>query len=281
MSQSIVRHQTPEEREYARYLADIEVRKRRVAELQADLATYKDALGRFNAEYHARVGVLFVELDQVELAIKEYEYRIAQLRAHPTINPETLERETKQQFSEEREQIHEDEEETRYYEREHQQEQQRPELDAESERSLKALYRDLAKRFHPDLARSEDERAQREAVMKEVNAAFHERDFDRLRRVAARHDIDDAAFEEKSIGEKLVWAIREVSRLDDLIDAIQQERAGLETSELAQLWDRQRRGEDVLHVLELDIRAKIHRATVRLQTVTLALRRLAEKDHLV
>ena len=34
-------------------------------------------------------------------------------------------------------------------------------LDADEESDAKRLYRDLAKRFHPDLARSEDERSER------------------------------------------------------------------------------------------------------------------------
>lgn len=104
MSQAITRHLTPEEREYQRYLVEIEIRKGRLAQLQADLAAYKEELGRFNAEYHARVGVLFVELDRIELQIKEYEFRIAQLRANPDIDPHDLEQRTKQQFTEEREQ---------------------------------------------------------------------------------------------------------------------------------------------------------------------------------
>ena len=60
MSHAIVRAQTPEEREYARYLAEIEARKRRAADLQAEFETLRLALGRFKAEYYARVGVLFV-----------------------------------------------------------------------------------------------------------------------------------------------------------------------------------------------------------------------------
>ena len=63
-------------------------------ELQADLEAYKEQLGRFNAEYHARVGVLFVELDRIDLAIAEYEFRIAQLRAEPQIEPGELERQS-------------------------------------------------------------------------------------------------------------------------------------------------------------------------------------------
>ena len=57
LTHSIVRTETPEEREYVRYLAAIDARKRCVAELQADLAAHKEQLGRFNAEHHAAMEI--------------------------------------------------------------------------------------------------------------------------------------------------------------------------------------------------------------------------------
>ena len=118
----------------------------------------KEKLGLFNAEYHTRVGKLFVELGQIRLAIEEYEYRIARLQQEPELGRDDLDREARGQFSQQREQVHEDEEETRRYERTWREEQKRPELDVRSEASLKDLFRDLAKRFHPDLARTDAER---------------------------------------------------------------------------------------------------------------------------
>lgn len=281
MPQALIRQQSPEEREYARFLSDIDVRKRRIAELQADLAAYKERLGRFNAEYHTRIGSLFIELDRIELAIGEYEFRIAHLRTNPEADSEELERQTKQQFTEEREQIHEDEEETRYYEREHRRERTRPQLDEDSELSLKSLYRELAKRFHPDLAKTEEERLQREAVMKEVNSAFHERDVRQMRTISAQHDVDDASFEQKSIGGKLVWAIREVSRLDSLIKRLQEERATIEASDIAILWSRQEAGEPVIERLETGLQSKLTTMRERLQTVILELRNLTDEVYRV
>ncbi len=47
-------------------------------------------------------------------------------------------------------------------------------------KSLKQLYREAAKSFHPDLATDEDERERRHCLMVEVNRAFHDRDEERL-----------------------------------------------------------------------------------------------------
>jgi hypothetical protein len=265
VTQAIVKNQSPEEREYARYLGEIEVRKRRIADLQADLHLLKEKLGRFNAEYHTRVGALFVELDKINLEIQEYEYRIARLQRDPDLNPEDLEDETVDWFAGQREEVHQDEEETRRYERAYREEQKRPELDERSESVLKSLFRDLARRFHPDLARTEAERQQRESIMKRVNAAFRDRDVDALERIKAETASEDAAFEEKSIGEKMVWAIREVSRLDEVIASLVAERESLMVSDLAKLWQRQEGGEDVVGRLVRETQRDIDQARQRLE----------------
>lgn len=279
MTNAIVRSETPEEREYARYLGEIEIRKRRIADLQADLQLLKEKLGLFNAEYHTRVSKLFVELDQIRLEIEEYEYRIVRLQQEPELGPDDLDREARDQFSQQSEQVHEDEEETRRYERTWQEDQQRPGLDERSESTLKSLFRDLARRFHPDLARTDAERQQREAIMKRVNAAFHERDVNELETISAEAAFEDAAFESRSTSEKLIWAIREVSRLDDFAASIAQERETLMASDLAQLWERQEAGEQVIERLEQDVRRDTDRARQRLDQVIARFQTIKSEVH--
>src|SRR5262249_59318751 len=116
VTQAVVRVQTPEEREYSRYLAEIEARKRRVAVLSAELQALKLDLTRFEAEYHARVGTLFVELDRLRLAIDEYERRISRLQADPTADPTDIERDLGREFGPRREDVRAEEEEARGYE---------------------------------------------------------------------------------------------------------------------------------------------------------------------
>src|SRR5215203_5915093 len=110
MDQALVRSESPEEREYARYLGEIELRRQLVAAKRTDVETLKDALGRFEAEYHARVGELFVELDRVKLAIEEYERRIWLLQSQPDQHPDDIEREVNESFSARREEIRDEEE---------------------------------------------------------------------------------------------------------------------------------------------------------------------------
>lgn len=277
MAHAIVRAQTPEEREYARYMADVEARRRRAADLQAELASLKLIVGRFEAEYHARVGTLFVALDQVRLAIGEYEQRITRLQTDPGTDPTEVEQEVHTIFEAQREEVRAEEEETRRYERAFAREQARPQLDADTEADLRRLYRELAKRYHPDLARTDAERQRREAVMQRVNAAFQERNLEALRTLEHEAEIQDPAFEARSIGEKLVWAIREVARLDGVIAGLETDLAAVRASDTHGLWSREEAGERVIEMLEDDLRRELVAERERLAELIATYRHLLDR----
>ena len=262
------RVETPEEREYARFLVDLEDRRRRVSDLRTELESLRVAIGRFEAEYYARVGTLFVELDRLRLAIDEYEYRIKQLRSKSNIDPLTVEEDTKSRFADARENVRAENEEARRFEQEFHRNQASPKLDPSAEAQVKRLYRELARRFHPDLARTSDERLMRERVMQRVNAAFHARDIVMLQSIAAETEVVDVEFESRSIGEKLVWAIREIARLDELGGALQHELDEIRLTDSYSLWYREESGERVIERLELDLRSEIARREIVLNELT-------------
>jgi Skp family chaperone for outer membrane proteins len=257
LEHAVVRVQSPEEREYARYLTEIEVRKQRIAGLQAELAELRVNVGRFSAEYHARVGTLFVELDQIRLSIDEYERRIAWLQSHPGGDPATAEEEIEREFKSRREEVQAEQEESQQYEEAFDRERERPRLDANAEAEMRRLYLDLARRFHPDTAKTEEEKRRREPIMQRINAAFRDRDLEQLRTLAKEEDFIDIAFESMSIGEKLVWAIREVARLNQVVATLEEELKLVRASDIHQLWIRIQQGERVLESLEVDLNHEI------------------------
>jgi hypothetical protein len=269
--------ETPEEREYTRYLTEIEARKRRVAVLSVELQALKIDLARFEAEYHARIGALFVDLDRLRLAIDEYERRIVRLQEDPTADPTDIERDLGREFGARREGVRAEEEEARGYEDAYRRERQRPRLSAEAETDIKRLYRDLARRFHPDLARTEEERRRREMVMQRVNAAFRERDLRTLEAISREEEIADPAFEVRSIGEKLIWAIREVARLDELIEGLEADLAAARATDTHQLWRRQVDGDAVIEHLEADLKREVAAERDRLATLVGVYRHLIDR----
>lgn len=257
VTQNLVRALLPEEHEYARYLAEVEARKRRAADLRAEVETLTLTLGRFEAEYQARVGVLFVELDRLRLAAAEYERRIALLTAEANADLQRVEQDVEREFATRREEVRAEGEDTRRYEQAYRREQERPRLDADAARELKRLYRELAKRYHPDLARTDEESRQREATMRRVNAAFRDGDLTALETLYREAEVVDPTFEARSTGEKLVWAIREVVRLDGVIAEVEAELAAMRASETHELWRREEAGEAVLATLVAELTAEV------------------------
>lgn len=256
MVHGLLRTETPEEREYRRYMVEVESRQGRVAELQAELATLNLALSRFNAEYQTRVGTLFAELDRARLAADEYERRIEYIQSGQG-DLSQVEEDIRTEFASQRQEVQDEEEETRAYRDDFERDRHRPWLNAEGEMSLKARYRELAKRYHPDLARTENERRRRESLMQQVNAAFSDLDEAALRAIEQAADASDPAFEARSIGEKLVWAIRDVARLDEVIARLEAEANAIQVSEAYALWHRQESGEAVIETLERDLHEQL------------------------
>jgi hypothetical protein len=276
MTDSLVRTQSPEEREYARYLVELETRKQRAAALHEELETLRAALGQFEVHYHTVVGSLFLELDRVRLVIRAYEERIARLQADARPDLDRIERDVTESLRGEQEELRAQEQENRRYEEAFQKERQRPQLPPNDEAELHQLYRDLAKRFHPDLARTDDERWRREPLMQRVNAAMRERDLTALRGLLSEAEITDAAFEARSIGEKLVWAIREIARLDAVIADVESELTAIRSADSFGLWQREEAGEQVIERLAEDLRRELGTAQDELAAAIGAYRHLVE-----
>lgn len=64
---------------------------------------------------------------------------------------------------------------------------------------LKSLYREVAKRVHPDFAIDEVDRRRRERFMKEANAAYGKNDFGTLRRILEDYAVNAASVQAKKV----------------------------------------------------------------------------------
>lgn len=274
MATSIATVELPEEREYARYLREIEDKRWAVAERESDLFVLQTALAQFDIAYHARVGILFIQLDRVRLSIDQYEVRISLLKQKLDRDPHNVEETVRERFIGQEEQVRISEAEAHEYERAHFPEPQLPELDVQQMDELRMLFRSLARRFHPDLARTEVGREIRGKTMQRINAAYTARNLAELRQVDLEGPAEDAAFDARSLGERLVWAIREVARLSELIAELDRRAAATRESDLFQLWERQEAGHDVLTDLQQDIESELVGERGRLSELILTYRQL-------
>lgn len=134
----------------------------------------------------------------------------------------------------------------------------RPEQDEDTRAEMKKLYRQLARRFHPDTAVDEPDRAYRTQMMMAINAAYAAGDLPKLHELAEspenNHQLDYSQADQK-LAETL---LREVTRIKRRLAEIKQEVARLEKHESAKMMKKmalaEADGRDYLAELEKQMR---------------------------
>src|SRR5437762_1774685 len=197
MPSNIARRQTPEERELAAMKADLAALEIQLAQRELDFATLRVELHAFEQRYLRIVGVKFAEIDDLEAQIAE------------ALNRRTPSDETTRRRAEEAR--------TKATESAAAAGAIEPQAHAEDFKpsdDLKRLYREIAKRIHPDLATDDAERAKRNQVMAEVNRAYADGDEARLRAILSEWETSPDAVTGKGIGAELVRTIRKIHQVE-------------------------------------------------------------------
>ena len=241
MKTDLVRRLTPEEEELAAKREELARLEAQLADQELLLASLKAELAAFEGLYLRRVGALYAELD-------EWNARLAELRAEQAGTPEA-----KAEAAEARTQADESYSSAHCEAAEVQPFTPSPEL--------KKLYREAAKRVHPDTATDEKDRARRERLMKEVNAAYAAGDEEALRRILAALDASPDAVQGSGIGADLIRVLRQLKQIRDRIAAIELEIASLSETDLAQLMAKAdlatAEGRDLLEEMAASVRVSI------------------------
>ena len=266
---AIVRAESAEEQEYEQRLAEIAERRRRIAELQADVAELKRALAGFEVLCYARIGDLLAELRRIERGVLDYTGRLERLHSVES-DPADADQEEPGPFA-----WWDERTAGATGDRTEPPPQRKPprRLGREDEREVKRLYRDLAKRCHPDYAQTDEERRRREALMQQVNEAFRARDLRTLRALHREVEADDPTFPTRPVRERLAWALGELERLGALLGELKAELAELHGSEAHRLWRRHQAGEPVIETLEDDLEMRLASEGRRLDRLIAAYRR--------
>lgn len=218
MTPGLPRTRTPEERELAAKNSELAALNLQLAQRELDFATLRVELRNFEQLYLRVVGLKFAKIDDLEAQIAEAlknrrpsdeiaRERAADARAKATesaaaagaIDP------------------------------------QRHAAGFQPSDDLKRLYREIAKRVHPDLAIEEDERAIRNRVMAEANRAYAGDDETRLREILEEWETSPDAVTGDGVGAELVRAIRRIHQIQARLASIEIEIAKLAGSELSTL----------------------------------------------
>jgi len=220
-----------------------------LADREADLAQLRAQLKSFESRYFRQVGTLYAELDEIEARIVErevdlYDSDAARRRAE----------EARQRAQESHDAA---------YAHDGDPEEQEPPP------SLKTLFRDLARRIHPDFARDEAEQKHFTLLMARANQAYKRGDAETLQRLLDDHrEIhtlpEGPAAELLRINRQLRHAQRDIAALDA-------EEHTLKLSEIAQLHHdaeaASQQHRDLLAELATDIRQQILEAQSRFKEI--------------
>ncbi|MCB9418721.1 MAG: hypothetical protein H6667_02875 [Ardenticatenaceae bacterium] len=127
--------------------------------------------------------------------------------------------------------------------------------------TLKQLYRQLARRFHPDLALDDGDREYRTKLMKAINAAYATGDLDQLKKLMEEPDSADR-LEYAQTDQQLAQAMYiELTRCHRRLTEIKEEIARLENHKSVRLMRRAERtakqGRDLLAELHRELQNEI------------------------
>lgn len=254
MRTDITRTQTPEERELSRKLYGLSELETELAQRELDLATLQAELHTFEAKYIRIVGIRYTELDEIEAQIAE-----AEARLKPKDNR------IQEQAAQARAQAQESAQAAGVA--------QKPrEGKFKPSGSLKKLYREIAKRIHPDLATDEKERARRQQLMADTNRAYEEGDEAKLRAILSEWESSPESVKGEGTAAELVRVIRKIDQVEKRLRVIETEITQLEESDLYQLKTKveaaENEGRDLLTEMALRVEEEITSASERLVEIT-------------
>jgi hypothetical protein len=249
----IIRSQSPEEIELEKKKAQLTLVEGALAQRELEFATVKAELERFEQRYLYHVGRLYVELDEIEALIAE-----AYARANP--GDAGFQHRTEQAWAQARQSASET--------------GAASSVDAPKfspSASLQSLYRELAKRLHPDLTTDDAERSRRTRLMVEINGAYAAGDEARLRDLLRECDSEPEP-QENTIGANLVSIIRKIAQAGERLRLIDLQIRQLKESELYQLKcqveEAETAGRDLLREMAVALEQQIAAARHRLARAT-------------
>jgi len=244
MSGQITRRLKPEEQEILRKREELAAIRATLAERELELVDFRSQLAAFEGRYLRQVGALYAELD-------DWKARIAELRArfNPSAGATAQAEQAREQARQTYQEAHGKASETR---------------DFTPSPDLKRLYREVAKRIHPDLAKDSADLERRTRFMADANRAYEAGDAEALQRILDEYHDGADAVEGEGIGAELVRIIRQISLAKDRVSAIERELAMLRQSEIAllkkQAEESEQAGRDLLAELATAAREKIELA---------------------
>ncbi len=215
MNSEIARRTSPEEEELAQKRKELALLQAELAERELFLTNLRAELSAFEGQYLRQVGTLYAELDEWNAKIAE---QLAEEEG--TEESRSAAAQARAQAEESDSAVHGEAAKVRAF---------------IPSAELKALYREVAKQVHPDLATDEADRQKREHLMAEANAAYQRGDANALRRILEEYESSPESVRGIGIAADLVRVIRQIGQVRSRLSQIELEIASLIDSDIAKL----------------------------------------------
>ncbi len=234
----------PEDRELRDKERELDALEDDFAGVRERIATLTALLAHFEARYHVEVGVLFSELDGLEARLARQAYEASAREEHAAAWREAEERARESA--------------------EAGGEAPAPDAWEPPKPEGKALFREAAKRLHPDLHEDAETKQRATVAMAAANEAYRLGDLDELRRILRGWDQSPEAVAGDDTAARLVRVIRHIAQLRERIAEARVELEALEASELNQMRERAEADPELLARLRADLEAGLDAAQQRL-----------------
>ena len=249
---ALVHINSADEKEAARLLDAIAVKREQVEELTVTVEELKSEVDVFQRRYNAHISHYYLELDKVELETQEYRLRL-QLRRE-NVSEEEIEARVAACFRTSRARVD-------AYE-EIDESESTPEVEQlppSKAKHLQNLYRKLAKRYHPDKTVDAEGQQRREQMMPLINRAYHDQDIQTLERLSLGET--EPHISEKTAPEKRATLQAELRSLNRAASDLRLEINRIKTGRTYQLKQQvenaKKTGTDLLSGLAKDLERKV------------------------
>jgi predicted nucleic acid-binding Zn-ribbon protein len=263
------------EQQLAHLRQQIEAAETELVHREAELVDLRVEFSAFRLEYDTRVGRKVAELEEIEAEIKRCRQQISQYRQWGPSGPPPSRTGAPYVPVEEQ------------YRRTWRQPEEPPSpppaepVDAATETQIKKLYRQLCRRFHPDLTQDLEERAWRTEMMTAINAAYAARSLVELQSLAEKPDRSPSA--ETGTDEQRLAALRDKlrqirRRLREVEQEIRELMDGSTMQMSLNVKFAQRQGRDLLAEMAADVERDLERKRVELDFLVAQLKQLGITD---
>jgi archaellum component FlaC len=220
---SVISARVPEKKELSKRKKDLKALEKELADKELLLSTIKGELHLFADRYKRIVGGKCAELDDIKAKVLELAHQL---------NPDSSEVKSQADFARRQarrslfdmadEKVNPD---------------ISPDIDASFSPSdeIKKLFRETARKIHPDLSNDKKDREKRHILMTQLNEAYEKMDIGKIQNILDKWEDELKPDEDIPLGVQLARILRQIAQVNKRIVEIDDETFELSNSEMYQV----------------------------------------------